>query len=82
MKVQAIVKYFDTELGKVIKPTDKPYEVSEERAKELLGDNKAKIVCVKVVEEEPPKAKGKSTISKSFYDKYLQKRIEDIYYKQ
>ena len=35
MKVQAIVKYFDTELGKVIKPTDKPYEVSEERAKEL-----------------------------------------------
>ena len=57
MKVKAIITYDDKELKKRITPADEPFEVTEERAKELLGDNKDHVVCVEVVKD---KAKTKA----------------------
>lgn len=57
MKVKAIITYDDKELNKRITPADEPFEVTEERAKELLGNNKNYIVCV---EEVKDKAKAKT----------------------
>lgn len=52
MKVKAVITYDDMVLNKRITPADKPFEVTEERAKELLGNNKYHIVCVKEIKDK------------------------------
>lgn len=55
MKVKAIIKYHDTLLKRDINIGDKFEVKNEERLKQLLGNNKNKIVCVEeIVEKEIP----------------------------
>lgn len=52
MKVKAIIKYHDTVLKRDIKPQEEFELETEERLKELQGNNKYNLVCVEVIAEE------------------------------
>ena len=52
MRVKAIVKYHDTVLKRDMKPQEEFEVETEERLKELQGNNKYNLVCVEVIAEE------------------------------
>lgn len=64
MKVQAIVKYFDKEEKRTIYPGEILEICSEERLNELLGNNKARIVCCQVIHEEKVTSLSEDNIAK------------------
>lgn len=53
VKVQCILNYFDKQLGKDVTTKAEPFEVSSERAKELVDAKVCEVV--EVIQEKPKK---------------------------
>lgn len=51
VKVQCILNYFDKQLGKNITTKDEAFEVSSERAKQLVDAKVCKVI--EVIQDEP-----------------------------